>query len=55
MAVGTQRTRAIEIMENVAATMKTVSSETLDPQIKETSEHAAATLDHALETLNQRQ
>ncbi|MDF2570146.1 MAG: hypothetical protein K0R55_1750 [Sporomusa sp.] len=54
MTVGTQLTRAIEIIENASVTMKTVSLETQDQQVKQTFEQTATTLDNALETLKQR-
>lgn len=53
MTVGTQMTQAITTIQNVADTMKTVSLETQDQQIKQTSEQAATTLDNAIETLKQ--
>ncbi|VBB09472.1 Hypothetical protein LUCI_4767 [Lucifera butyrica] len=55
MTVGTQMTQAIATVQNAAATMKTFSLETQDPQAKQTFEQLAKTLDNAVTTLKGRQ
>lgn len=55
MTVATQMIKAIATVESAAATMKTFSLETKDPQAKQTFQQLAQTFDSALETLKGRQ
>ena len=55
MTVGTQVQQAIASVQSVAANMKTLATETQDPQAKQMFQQLAQTFDGALTTLQQRQ
>ncbi len=55
MTIATQMQQAIASVQSAAASMKTFSLETQDPQAKQTFEQLAKNLDAAVTTLQQRQ
>ncbi|MEL7565611.1 MAG: DUF1657 domain-containing protein [Dehalobacterium sp.] len=55
MTIATQMQQAIASVQSAAASMKTFSLETQDPQTKQTFEQLAKNLDNAVTTLQQRQ